>query len=53
MVPEVQRRLLSAYEELKGITASEGEALGTTDEYKQAVGVLNDAEPHLPSNYNN
>ncbi|CAG7831949.1 unnamed protein product [Allacma fusca] len=53
MVPEVQRRLQTAFEELKGIV-SEGESnLGETEEYKSAVQILSDAEPHLPKHYAN
>jgi len=51
MVPEVQRRLLTAFEELKGIVSEHEENLGQTEEYKSAVQILSEAEAHLPKHY--
>lgn len=48
MIPDGQRRLLVAYEELRGILESEQD-LKETDEYSAAQKVLEDAKPQLPA----
>jgi len=46
MVPEVQRKLGAAYNELKDLTTNE-ETFKGTGELKAALEVLKEAEPHL------
>lgn len=47
MVPDCQRRLLVAYDDLKGILESEKE-LRQTEEYITSLKVLEEAKPQLP-----
>lgn len=47
MVPDCQRRLLKAYQDLKNILDSESE-LKELEEYKAAAQVLEEAAPQLP-----
>lgn len=48
MVPDCQRRLVKAYDELKAIIDSEVDLQGN-DDYLAAVKVLEDAKSQLPS----
>lgn len=48
MIPDCQRRLAKAFEELKCILDSEID-LKDTDDYLAAVKVLEDAKPELPT----
>lgn len=48
MVPDCQRRLVKAYDELKAIVDSEVDLQGNVD-YLAAVKVLEDAKSQLPS----
>ena len=47
MVPDCQRRLLKAYQDLKSILETESE-LKELEEYKAAEKVLEEAAPQLP-----
>lgn len=47
MVPDCQRRLLKAYQDLKNILDTESE-LKELEEYKAAAQVLEEAAPQLP-----
>jgi len=51
MVPEVQNKLMAAYEELKTLCSAEDKVLEGTEEYKTALLVLKDAEAHLPTSF--
>lgn len=48
MVPDCQRRLLKAYEELKLIIDNEAD-LKELEEYANAIKALEEAHPELPS----
>lgn len=48
MVPDCQRRLWKAYEELKGIIDTESD-MAENEDYVAAVKALEDAKPQLPT----
>jgi len=48
MVPDTQRRLSTSYKELKEMTVNTAEWNGI-EEYKTAMQILQEAEPHLPA----
>ncbi|CAB3370013.1 tubulin-specific chaperone A [Cloeon dipterum] len=48
MVPECQKRLVKAYEDLKNLIDFETDLKGS-EEYKVALGILGDAEVHIDS----